>query len=177
MESRIYLRAFISNDYFKSYKWRNDFDISNGLICRKLFISIENEKEWIEKTNRDKINNVKVAICLISDDEYIGNIYLTEIDHVNKNAGIGIFIGDKKHQNKGYATEAINLILDHAFNDLGLERVESKIFTSNKLSIKAHEKNGFIKEGVLRNYFFKNGKYNDVTIMSILKKEYISYGN
>ena len=100
---------------------------------------------------------------------------MTNINHFNKNANLDIFIGNKEQQRKGFASEAIQLILEHAFNDLDLERVESKIFTNNISSIKLHEKNGFINEGILRNYFFKDGKYNNVTIMSILKKEYISY--
>ncbi|WP_369686335.1 GNAT family N-acetyltransferase [Photobacterium leiognathi] len=64
-------------------------------------------------------------------------------------------MGDNKHHKKGYATEAIQLILNHAFIDLGLERVESKQFINNLVSIKLHEKVGFYKEGVLRNYFLK----------------------
>lgn len=174
MKNRIYLRAFKSDDYLISYKWRNDIDITNGLICRKLFVSEENEKEWIEKSNLDKFNNVKLGICLIDNDEYIGNVYLTNIEHFNKNANLDIFIGNKKYQRKGFASEAVQLILEHAFNDLGLERVESKIFKNNVSSIKLHEKNGFSKEGVLRNYFFKNGSYNDITIMSILREEYLN---
>ncbi|HIF9430775.1 TPA: GNAT family N-acetyltransferase [Photobacterium damselae] len=174
MKNRVYLRAFKNDDFLISYKWRNNYEVTNGLICRKLFISEENEKKWIEDANSDKVKNVKLAICLIDNDEYIGNVYLTEIDHINKKAGLGIFIGEENHHKKGYATEAIKLILDHAFIDLGLERIESKQFTNYIASIRLHDSLGFYKEGVLRKYFFKNGKYNDVSVMSILKKEYLT---
>lgn len=172
MKTKVYLRAFKAEDYLKSYKWRNNDNITNSLICRKIFISEENEKRWIENSNDDKERNVKLAICLTSNDEYIGNVYLTNIDHINKNSGIGIFIGDEEQLKKGYATDAMLLILKHAFIDLGLERVESRQFTSNVASVKLHEKLGFKQEGILRKCFFKNGILNDISIMSILKSEY-----
>ncbi|HIF9210048.1 TPA: GNAT family N-acetyltransferase [Photobacterium damselae] len=174
MNSRIYLRAFNLDDHLISYKWRNNYNITDGLICRKIFVSKENEKIWVENANSDKLNNVRLAICLNDSGEYIGNVYLTDIDHINKKSGIGIFIGEESYQGKGYATEALKLILAHAFIDLGLERVESKQFLDNKASIKLHEKLGFKKEGVLRNYFYKNGGYKNVSVMSVLKEEYIS---
>lgn len=177
MKSEIYLRAFNDSDYLKSVKWRNSYEINKGLICRRLFVSEINEKQWIENANQDKTKNVKLAICMIENHKYIGNIYLTGIDHFNKKSGVGIFIGDSKYHNKGYASEALKLIMEHAFIDLGLQRIESKQFTSNIASIKLHEKCGFIKEGILRKYFFKDGKYNDIFVMSILRSEYLKNGN
>lgn len=169
---KVYLRAFKPDDYLISYKWRNDYNITNGLISRRLFVSEENEKQWIEKANSDKVNNIKLAICLSASDEYIGNVYLTNIDHFNKSAGIGIFIGEEKHFKKGYVSEALSLILQHAFIDLGMNRVEARQFANNYASINLHEKMGFEKEGLLREFFYKNGFYNDVIIMSILKSNF-----
>jgi RimJ/RimL family protein N-acetyltransferase len=76
---------------------------------------------------------------------------------------------------KGYGTEMTLLILHHGFYDLGLHRIEARILITNKMSVRVNEKCGFTKEGVMRKAVFKNGEYNDLVIMGILKEEFESF--
>ena len=81
-------------------------------------------------------------------------------------------IGDKRNYDKGYGTEATKLMLNHAFNNLNLNRIYLKVLEDNPRAIKIYDKCGFKKEGVLRSAVYKNGSYKNLIIMSILKEEF-----
>jgi len=85
---------------------------------------------------------------------------------------VGIAIGDKSFWNKGCGTEAMGLLLRHGFDTLNLNRVFLRVHEPNKRAIRAYEKAGFIKEGCLRQAVFKNGSYQDMFIMSVLRSEW-----
>lgn len=169
---RVYLRALEIDDYKKSIKWRHDDDIWSSVVGPKYFVSSEYEKKWIENTIINSDKNLKLAICLKENDEYIGNIYLTDIDWKNKNAEYAIMIGEKKYWGKGLGQEAIMLIVIHAFLEMGLIRIQSRYLTSNIASIKAAQKCGFKQEGILRRAIFKKGIYQDIQIMSIIREDF-----
>lgn len=171
LKFRVYLRAFELDDYETTHAWRKDQDILKGIVGMKYFVSSEYEKKWMNDAifNNDSI---KLAICLKEADRHVGNVYLTNIDHVNKNCMFGIFLGDKSTWGKGLASEATILILNHAFYELGMVRVSSRQLSNNKSSIKLHERCGFKQEGVLRKAVFKNGEYSDLNLMSILREDF-----
>ena len=74
-EFRIYLRALELDDYKKSIKWRNDDDIWSTVVGSKYFVSSVYEKKWVEDSIFNTQKDLKLAICLKENDEYIGNIY------------------------------------------------------------------------------------------------------
>ena len=171
-EFRIYLRALELDDYKKSIKWRNDDDIWSTVVGSKYFVSSVYEKKWVEDSIFNTQKDLKLAICLKENDEYIGNIYLTDIDYKNKNAGYSIMIGEKHYWGQGLAKEAILLILKYAFMDLGLIRVQARYLNNNLRSINTAKKCGFKEEGLLRKAVFKNGDYQDIKIMSIIRDDF-----
>lgn len=171
MESRIYLRALEPDDYKVSYKWRNDSDIQEMVGGHKYFVSMEKERKWVEATINDN-NRIVLAICLKSNNKYIGNVMLQEIDWINRSASVPIFLGDKEEWGKGYATEARMQMLKFAFEERGLESIRDLVLENNCASIKLHEKCGYVREGVMRNSVFKNGKFHNQIVMSVLKDEF-----
>lgn len=169
--NRIYLRALEPEDYNISIKWRNEEDIQKMIGGPKFFVSSETEKKWI----LDHINNshkIVLAICLRSNDKYIGNIILKDINWRYRSAQEAILIGDKEEWGKGYATEAIFECLNYAFNEMGMERVWSLVLDSNDASLKLHQKCGYTREGRLRNSVFKGGRFHDQVLFSILREEF-----
>lgn len=168
---KVYLRALESDDYKISIAWRQDPEIWSMLVGRRYFVSEQIEKQWIESTYNNS-KQVALAICDLETNKYIGNIYLKNIDYFNKSASSAKLIGDKNFWGKGYGTEATLLMLYHAFYDLGLERVESRILSSNKASIRVQEKCGYQVEGILRKAAFKAGELQDIVIMSVLKNDF-----
>ena len=168
---RVYLRAFESDDYIKIHKWRQDPDIANNFGGIKLFPSTLNEKKWVEDKIFDK-NNVSCAICIKETDEFIGCLFLNDIDMHNKSGHAPVFIGEKQYWGKGYATESRILILKYAFYERGLERIWARVIEDNIGSLKMHEKCGYQKEGLLRKSIFKKGKLLNEYILSVLREDF-----
>jgi len=171
-EFRVYLRALEPEDYKKSIKWRNDNEIWSMLAGPKYFVSEELEKKWVEDSIFNNSNKLVLSVCLKNTNEHIGYVYLNNIDWKNRSASFAKLIGDKESWGKGYAKEITLLMLYHAFYVMGLIRIEARQLLGNIGSIKANEKCGFKNEGVLRKAVFKDGKYQDLNLMSIIREDF-----
>ena len=76
------------------------------------------------------------------------------IEWMNRCARFGIFMGEKSFWNQGYGTEATRLMLKHAFETLNLNRIFLHVYETNPRAIRAYEKVGFVKEGLLRDAIY-----------------------
>ena len=94
-ESRVYLRALELDDYKTSIKWRNDDSIWSQLGGVKYFVSEAYEKKWVEEAIFNP-NVIRLAICLKENDLYIGNVYILDINLIDRKGNSHIFIGNKE---------------------------------------------------------------------------------
>jgi len=94
------------------------------------------------------------------------------MDPQNRNAEIGILIGEKQHHGQGYGKEATSLLIDHAFNRLNLHKITTGMVLENFPSKKMFEALGFVQEGNLREQFFLNGRYCDSLRYGLLASEW-----
>lgn len=150
-------------------EWMNDFYITDYTGRSYQTLTLQEEKEYLENKQNDK--NV-FAIIDIQTDEMIGTVGLHNIDHINRTATLGIFIGNKNYWSKGYGTEAIRLILDFGFNYLNLNNIHLDLMEFNQRALKCYEKCGFKEIGRRRKCKFINGKYYDSISMDILAEEF-----
>jgi len=128
-------------DLEKCLSWINNPDITEFLVIG-IFPTTKNiEEEWFEKLGKDQKNIVFAVIT--KKGKMIGTVGLHKIDWISRIAEAGIMIGEKDQHSKGYGTEAENLLLSYAKNYLGLRKITGHIFSNNKASRKATEKNGF----------------------------------
>ncbi len=171
-KSRLYLRALEPDDYKVSIIWRRNDKIWNMLCGTKYFVSEAYEKSWVEKTIFNS-KDLKLAVCLIDNDKYIGNVYMTNIDAVNSSCESHVLIGDEKYWGAGYAKEALLQLVSYMFNERNINRIEAHILESNIRSIKMHEKCGYKLEGLKRQAVYKNGEYQNQYILSLLKKDFL----
>ena len=171
---KVYLRAFEPDDYKTTITWRQDEETWSLLGSTRYFVSSEYEKKWIESAIFDP-NNIKLAICETVSNCHIGNVYLNNINKIHRTAEIGILIGNKEYRKRGYGTEAVAQIIDYAFNELGLHRLQAVILESNAASKRTFQKIGFSEEGLMRHTLYKNGAYQNQLIMSILSSEYFNH--
>lgn len=107
-------------------------------------MTIEKEKEFLEKHIADEAT---FNIVTLNEDKLIGSISLENIDHTNRRATLGIFIGDREEREKGYGTEAIRLILDYGFNYLNLNNINLDVMEFNDRAIACYKKCGFKEIG------------------------------
>ena len=168
MESRVYLRALEPDDYKVSVKWRKDDQIWDMLGGPKYFVSEAYEKKWVEDTIFNS-REVKLAVCLLGSDKYIGNVYMTDINQINRSCTSHVLIGDKAYWGQGYAREALMLAIDYMFNERNMHRIQAHVLESNQASLKMHQKCGYKIEGKLSEAVFKNGKYQDQYVLALIK--------
>jgi RimJ/RimL family protein N-acetyltransferase len=166
----IYLREVkISDCNEVYYRWMNDPDVTAYTESRFYPHSLEDLSEYVANINKDK-NNVFLAIVLRKDNRHIGNIKIGPINWIHRFADVALIIGEKKCWGKGYATEAIRLVSDYAFNKLNLHKLTSGCYDVNKGSAKCFQKAGFYIEGQRKSQYFCNGAYVDAILLGMLKK-------
>ncbi|MGF7533672.1 GNAT family protein [Bacillus mexicanus] len=108
------------------------------------------------------------GIFIASNDSLIGTVSLFQlIRGALQTAFIGYFL-DKAHNGKGFMTEAVRLIVDFAFHELKLHRIEAGVMPRNIGSMRVLEKAGFHKEGIARKNVKINGVWEDHQILAIL---------
>lgn len=166
---RIYLSPRNVEDVEIFTEWLNDFYITDYTGRSYQTLTLQGEKAYLENEQNDK--NV-FAIIDLQTDEMIGTVGLHNIDHINRTATLGIFIGNKNYWSKGYGTEAIKLILDFGFNYLNLNNIHLDLMEFNVRALKCYEKCGFKEIGRRRKCKFINGKYYDSISMDILAEEF-----
>ncbi len=168
---RIYLRPIDMEDLDPIVLWLNDKEIREYLLRATSPLNRIRGKEYVEKRYKDD-RNVVLGIVLKEDDQLIGRTGLYDISIPHRHAELGIFIGNKDCWSKGYGTEAIELMLNHGFDQFNLHRIYLTVFDFNARAIRAYEKAGFKRECVLRDHGYRNGKYWDDYLMGILKSEW-----
>ena len=160
------------SDYTNYLKWLNNQDTTQYLEVGNSVSTKKNVQEYVEKYNNSK--NLLLGIFLKNTGEHVGNITLHMIDGQNRSAETGILVGEESARGCGCATEAIKLILGHAFMRLNLNRISAGMVGENVASKRLFEKVGFTLEGTLREAFYLNGKYHDCYRYGILRKDYIT---
>jgi len=113
-----------------------------------------------------------LGIYVKETDELIGFGSIIYIDWINKSDHCPSMIGDRKYWSKGYGSEARLLLLDFAFSERGFNRIWALILENNIASKRMFEKCGNKTEAVSRQSIYKNGKFQNQFIMSILQEEF-----
>ncbi|MFX0038400.1 MAG: GNAT family N-acetyltransferase [Promethearchaeota archaeon] len=164
----------IKREYLESFlKWFNDPEIIQYLVPFRPMTRMA-EEEWIENL-KNREDNIHFSILIPQEDAsdiLIGNCGLHKIDWKNRVAEAGIAIGEKEYQNKGYGTEAMELLVDYGFNTVNLNRIELFTYVFNERALKLYKKIGFIEEGRKRQFFWSKGQYHDSIMMGILAEEW-----
>lgn len=165
----------VKREYIESYlKWLNDPELTQYL---SIFLPLTRMKEedWVENLKNRK-DTIVFGILILDEngvEKLIGNCGLHEIDWKNRVAEVGIMIGEKELHGKGYGTEAMEIILEYGFETVNLNRIQLHVYDFNIRAIKSYTKIGFIEEGRMRQAQFKNGKYHDMILMSMLHEEWV----
>jgi len=121
-------------------------------------------------SSRDDLR--QFGIETVEDGRLVGTGQLAFINWRCRSACLGIEIGDRAAWGKGYGPEAIRLLLRLAFCGLGLNRVEIGTYEFNPRALRCFEKAGFVCEGALRQNVYREGRFYDEVIMSMLAAEY-----
>ena len=153
-------------------RWSNSPELWEKLGGWHFPYSKRSTEHWINSINN---NDMTKQVYAISTDEagLIGTANLINIDWKNRNAFHGMMLGDKEHRGKGHAQDTVMTIMRYAFDELGLNRLDGDMISTNKLSINFYTKRcGWEIEGVKKDWFYRNGEYHDKIVVGITKENY-----
>jgi len=172
----IILKALSEDDVTNSgwYGWFNDAETTKFMQQRYFPNTLPAQLHFYKESILAAQNKIQLGILPKKEKQIIGVISLNDIDFVNRKAELAIVIGEKKFRGKGIGTEAMELLLNHAFKKLGLNRIWLGVPAEHKGAIRSYEKVGFAVEGVLKEDILLDGKYCDVTRMAILTKNFLT---
>lgn len=164
----ICLRPLLKKDVEKLNKWRNDYQIFKYLGGGYNPISKDQQESWMENMIDNTGNTKRFAI--VKNETIIGMIGIYDIDYINRNGNLGMYIGEKELWGQGYGSEALNLLIEFVFKVLNLYKIKLEVVANNTGAIELYKKNGFKIVGTMKDDRYINGKYLDVHIMEILNK-------
>ena len=166
---RIFLSPVSVEDTDIYIKWMNE-SVARSFGQYPFTVASKSDLVWLFEPPK---NIQRYAMVLLDSDVMIGCISIQNIDHRNRNAFVGIFIGEEEYRSKGYGTEAMRLILDYGFNTLNLHNIMLSVQADNSEGIACYKKVGFKEAGRRREWVYKDGKYIDVLYMDILAREFL----
>ena len=172
---RLIIRRFMSSDWADMHEY----------LCQESVVKYEpydmfTKNESKAEAERRANDESFWAVCLQENNKLIGNLYFNNIDPKTINTWELGYVFNAHYWGKGYATEACQMLLKHAFCNLNAHRVIAMCNPKNIDSWKLLERLKFRREGhLIQNIFFKkdssgNPIWNDTYMYALLDKEYSS---
>lgn len=169
---KIILKNIDHVDIDKVVKWKSDPELSKQIMSQFKVINKTEALGWLDKNSADPNQRLNGIYGITNDNSniFLGITRLMYIDFKSKNTEFGIYIGEKKFQGNGIGSKALNLTIRQAFDELGLFKIYLKVNSNNIKAINLYKKFGFITEGVLKEHYFEDNKFQDISYMSLFNK-------
>ena len=119
-------------------------------------------------TRSDHDDRLDLAIIERASGRYVGEVVLNELDTDNCSCSFRICLVGPRAFGRGFGTEATRLILTHAFETAGVNRVELEVYAFNPRARHVYEKAGFVHEGTKRQALRWDGEWVDAHMMAAL---------
>jgi len=144
--------------------------LSNGMASADPSMTLMRWLEsWLAHTN------LRLTGALAYGDSIlVGHIKLSGARPKDRCATIGIALG-REHIGRGYGTDAMRVIVDYAFREMGLHRIQLAAAPFNPAGIRAYVKGGFVEEGRHREAVWHDGRWYDEVMMSVLDHEWAAH--
>jgi spore coat polysaccharide biosynthesis protein SpsF len=167
--SRVYLRPMSTADTDLILRWRNDPYVASQLFSERP-PTREEHNQFLDNL-RARSDRQEFVIVLNEGDIAVGTIGLSQIDGTRGDAEYGILLGEADARGRGVAREASELILQHAFQALGLRRVVLHVFADNAAAITLYDHLGFHADPAHGKTKMKDGIARQVVRMVIERSE------
>lgn len=150
---------------------RNRDHIGEWLKFPSITLKEDDSKTFIERTRIRYAKDEGYWLGVWNGDELAGSIGYLYVDQENKKTEIGYWLG-KEYEGKGIITKSIKVLIDYAFNELQLHKIEIGAARDNIRSRAIPEKLGFKREGEIRDYEYINGRFIDRIIYGLKADEW-----
>lgn len=173
---RIYLRAVTLEDGPTIVKWRNTPSVSAHCLNQKP-ITVESNEDFFHANI--ETGYYKQFIVERIDEDFgvssypIATVYLKDIDKTNKRCELCIFTSNDQEWNTESQSIAIKLLLDKAFNEIGMHKIYSYVFYKFIDEAELLKRAGFTSEAIFKNEVVDaSGNYQDIVRFAIFKNQF-----
>ncbi|HPD96520.1 MAG: GNAT family N-acetyltransferase [Bacteroidales bacterium] len=167
------LRAPEPDDVNTLYVWENNMEIwtvSNTIVPFSRFVL----KKYVETAHLDIWETKQLRLIIEAKNQNslmnvpVGLIDLFDFDPYHMRAGVGILIANKEHRQRGYATEAIGLLINYCFEFLQLNQLYCNISASNTISLQLFKNKGFKIVGTKEAWLKARNGWEDEVFLQLL---------
>ena len=132
------------------------------------YITTEEHEKWFNRIINDKTTKYWIIVC---DNEDVGLVNLYDIDNRNSRCYWAFYISSPNVRGKGIGSFVEYSVLQHVFDELGLNKLCCEVLGFNEPVVRLHKKFGFKEEGLFREHIIKNNEPNRVYCLAILCSE------
>ena len=144
---------------------------SKRLTATRVEPSHEAAERWYA-TRADHDDRLDLAVVANETGEYVGEVVLNDLSVEDRSCGFRICLLGPRVFGRGYGTEATRLLMRHAFETVGLHRVELDVYAFNPRARHVYEKAGFVLEGTKREALLWDGEWIDAYAMAMLQSDW-----
>ena len=164
------LRAYEKSDADALFRWFADEEVTRWLGPPN-FPSRAHQERFIELAQSSSDDAKYFAIETL-EGKLVGDCGLRFIDWKSRKAEFFITIGEKQFWGKGLGSDALRIVIRVAFDKMNLNRLWLTVLVDNPRAVRCYEKCGFVREGLLKQESYVDGKYRDVLLMALLRENY-----
>ena len=169
----VLLRAIEAEDLPSLHRWSNDPEVQQGLAGWHFPVSKAALQRWVEGFRHDGTDQRFIIEAPSAGS--VGLVTLTAINWKDRNAFHGLLIGERDQRRKGFAADALLAIMRYAFEQLGLQRLDTTIAEFNAASLALHvDRCGWIVEGKKAQALFRNNRYWSNIVLGMTRGDFES---
>lgn len=169
---RVYLRPEEKSDMAQYVEWARKEEETFFDIGRHLVTEVRQWNWVLEAQKEDYPDWIQFGVYLRETDDHVGSVCLIDTDFVNLTAETGSFFHRADYRAKGYGSEAKQLLLEYAFDVLGLHMVESWVYFPNTRSAAALRKQGYREAGRVCWLYPFEGSFGNMVVFDLLAEEW-----
>jgi len=167
----ISFRALEEKDLPKLRDWRNSDHVKRTTREYRL-LNMFNQKSWFDSLHKSNPPCDIMFGVMNKKQVLIGVCGLTYINWKNRNSEISIYLDHKNWQRTKEARDVLKLLMTYAFEELGLHKIYAEIYNFVSDTVDLYKSLGFHKDGIIRDNVWRNGKWWDSYIYSMLDSEF-----
>ena len=172
LDDEIMLRAWCEEDAETALKivLANREHLETFMVWMTPSYSIADARKFIEDGIKSRKERKSLGLGIFRGEELIGSIGLNDLDDSARKTEIGYWIA-REEEGRGIITRACKALIEYAFDELGLNRVQIRCSTENSKSAAVPERLGFKREALLRQYEMIRGRLHDFYVYGLLAED------
>ncbi|MEU8481935.1 GNAT family protein [Streptomyces sp. NPDC048641] len=170
---RVRLRGVEPGDWGVFMRLAEEEELSGDLV--QVPRSAERFRAWAgeEAGASGDGDRFRLVVEDVVTGDAVGSLGVHRADPRSGSFEYGVTIGDG-HRRKGYAAEAVVLLLRYMFDERRYHKAEARVFAHNEPSLALQRQLGFVEEGRLRDHMFHSGRHHDLVLLGMLDREFAS---